>query len=83
MFNTGQVCVAIKRVFVQEEQYEEMVQELGRAANASKFGDGMDAGTQYGPINNKMQVLRWVGVYLVCWYCIDHSLFSLLVLYRP
>ena len=30
MFNTGQVCCAIKRVFVHESQYDEMVDALGK-----------------------------------------------------
>jgi len=58
MRNTGQVCVAIKRLYVHESQYEEMVTELAACAKAAKVGDGMDEGTQYGPINNKMQFDR-------------------------
>ena len=57
MNNTGQVCVAIKRVFVHESKYEEMVDALAEQANAAKevMNDGMSDGTRFGPINNKMQ----------------------------
>jgi len=55
MMNSGQVCVAIKRVFVHESQYDEMLSELKSQAATAKVGDGMDESTQYGPINNAMQ----------------------------
>ena len=60
MNNTGQVCVAIKRVFVHESKYEEMVDALAEQANAAKevMNDGMSDGTRFGPINNKMQYAR-------------------------
>ena len=60
MFNTGQVCVAVKRVFVHESKYEEMVVAMGKEAAKAKaaMGNGMDKGVFYGPINNKMQLSR-------------------------
>merc|ERR1711968_91801 len=60
MFNTGQVCVAIKRVFVHESQYEKMVTAMkGEAAKAKTvMNDGLNEGIHYGPINNKMQLSR-------------------------
>lgn len=58
MFNTGQVCIALKRLYVHSSQYEEMVESLGKKAKTVKLGDGMVAGTQYGPLNNKMQLER-------------------------
>jgi acyl-CoA reductase-like NAD-dependent aldehyde dehydrogenase len=58
MFNTGQVCVAVKRVFVHESKYEDMVIAMGEAAAKARatMNDGMQKGTRFGPINNKMQV---------------------------
>jgi acyl-CoA reductase-like NAD-dependent aldehyde dehydrogenase len=60
MMNTGQVCVAIKRVFVHEDKYEEMLTALGAEAAKAKaaMNDGLVEGTQFGPINNKMQFAR-------------------------
>lgn len=58
MFNTGQVCIAAKRVFVHEDQYEKFVEKLVDATNSMKVGDGMQTGTTHGPLNNKMQLER-------------------------
>ena len=51
MMNTGQVCVAIKRVFVHESKYEEMVDALASQANEAKtkMNDGLDPTTEWGP----------------------------------
>ena len=57
-FNTGQVCVAIKRCFVHESIYDAFVEEIVKAASEARVGDGMDPTTQYGPLNNKMQFDR-------------------------
>lgn len=62
MFNTGQVCTAIKRLYVHDSQYEEMVSALAALAVGAKLGDGMAEGTQYGPLNNKMQLERVEGL---------------------
>merc|ERR1712194_415118 len=58
MFNTGQVCTTIKRLYVHESQYSEMIDRLASLANAAKagIGDGLNPATQYGPLNNKSQL---------------------------
>jgi acyl-CoA reductase-like NAD-dependent aldehyde dehydrogenase len=53
--NTGQVCAAIKRVFVHEDIYPEFVAAVTAQAKAAVTGDGFSPGTEYGPLNNKMQ----------------------------
>ena len=58
MFNSGQTCIAIKRVFVHESQYEDFVQKMGKIADAATIGDGLEDGVVYGPMNNKMQFER-------------------------
>ena len=55
MVNSGQVCLAIKRVYVPEAMYEAMCEELAALAKAAIVGDGLDAATQYGPLQNKGQ----------------------------
>jgi acyl-CoA reductase-like NAD-dependent aldehyde dehydrogenase len=55
MINSGQVCLAIKRVYVPDSMYEAMCAELARLANATVLGDGLDAATQMGPVQNKTQ----------------------------
>ena len=56
--NNGQVCSAIKRVYVPEAMYSDVVDALAEKAKAAKVGDGMAEGTQLGPINNKPQYER-------------------------
>lgn len=56
--NSGQVCVAIKRVFVPEELYGETVNELAAIAKGVKLGNGLDEGTDLGPVNNRRQFER-------------------------
>ena len=64
MANTGQVCVAIKRVFVHESKYEEMAAAMAvEAANArAVMNDGLLPDTKFGPINNRMQLARVEGL---------------------
>jgi acyl-CoA reductase-like NAD-dependent aldehyde dehydrogenase len=56
--NCGQICSAIKRVYVPEALYEPIVQQLGELARGVKVGNGMEDGTQIGPLNNKPQFER-------------------------
>jgi len=53
--NSGQVCIAMKRLYVHESIYDEMCDELAAIAKASVVGDGLEQGTQIGPLQNKMQ----------------------------
>jgi acyl-CoA reductase-like NAD-dependent aldehyde dehydrogenase len=53
--NCGQICLAIKRVYVHESQYEAICAELAKLANAAIVGDGMKPDTQIGPLQNKAQ----------------------------
>ena len=56
--NSGQICSAIKRVYVPDELYGAVVEELAEIARAVKVGNGLEAGTQLGPLNNKPQFDR-------------------------
>jgi acyl-CoA reductase-like NAD-dependent aldehyde dehydrogenase len=53
--NSGQVCIAMKRLYVHESIYDEMCDELAALATASVVGDGLEQGTQIGPLQNRMQ----------------------------
>ncbi len=55
MVNSGQVCLAIKRVYVPDALYEAMCAELAVLAAATVVGDGLDAATEMGPLQNKVQ----------------------------
>jgi acyl-CoA reductase-like NAD-dependent aldehyde dehydrogenase len=56
--NSGQVCIAMKRLYVHESIYDAMCDELAALAEAAVVGDGLEQGTQLGPLQNKMQYER-------------------------
>jgi acyl-CoA reductase-like NAD-dependent aldehyde dehydrogenase len=60
---TGQVCFAIKRLYVQDAIYDRLCQELAALANRTIVGDGMEQGTQMGPLQNEAQFAK-VKAYL-------------------
>ncbi|WP_296555233.1 aldehyde dehydrogenase family protein [Pigmentiphaga sp.] len=53
--NSGQICMAIKRLFVHEAIYEPMIEELAAIARRAKVGNGTEPGVDFGPLQNKMQ----------------------------
>lgn len=53
--NSGQVCQAIKRLYVHEDVYEPLLDELVAIARRAKIGDGLDAEVNFGPVQNKAQ----------------------------
>ncbi|MGB0954796.1 MAG: aldehyde dehydrogenase family protein [Panacagrimonas sp.] len=53
--NSGQVCIAVKRLYVHEKIYEDVLQELINLADAAVVGNGLEEGTTHGPVQNKMQ----------------------------
>jgi acyl-CoA reductase-like NAD-dependent aldehyde dehydrogenase len=53
--NSGQVCIALKRLYVHEAVYDELCDELAKLANDAVVGNGMEAGVQFGPVQNKAQ----------------------------
>jgi acyl-CoA reductase-like NAD-dependent aldehyde dehydrogenase len=60
--NSGQVCTAIKRLYVHEKVYEPIVARLVERAKKTKVGPGLDEGTELGPINNKVQLERVISL---------------------
>ena len=61
MVNTGQVCLAIKRVYAHDSIYDALCTELAKLADAAVIGDGLDPNTQYGPLQNKVQFEKVKG----------------------
>jgi acyl-CoA reductase-like NAD-dependent aldehyde dehydrogenase len=53
--NNGQICIALKRLYVHESIYDEMCSELASIAHAAVVGDGLEQGTEFGPLQNRMQ----------------------------
>ena len=58
MINAGQACIAVKRVYVPDSMYEAICAEFIRLADAVVLGDGLDEGTEMGPLQNKAQFER-------------------------
>jgi acyl-CoA reductase-like NAD-dependent aldehyde dehydrogenase len=61
MFNAGQTCVAIKRLYVHDSIRDAVSDELGRLARETVVGDGLEPGTQMGPIQNQAQFEKVKG----------------------
>jgi acyl-CoA reductase-like NAD-dependent aldehyde dehydrogenase len=60
-FNTGQACNAGSRLYVQKDQFDEVVSGLAEAAKAARVGPGLDPSTQFGPVVSKEQYERVTG----------------------
>ena len=60
--NSGQVCMAIKRIYAHEKVYDALCEALAEEARKARVGDGLDPQTQYGPIQNRMQYDKVVGI---------------------
>jgi len=56
--NTGQVCSAIKRLYVHADVYDAMCDALVEVGRAAKVGPGTEPGVRLGPLNNEMQLNR-------------------------
>jgi acyl-CoA reductase-like NAD-dependent aldehyde dehydrogenase len=56
--NTGQICMAAKRVYVPEALHDDIANALARIASETRTGDGLDPETQLGPLTNQMQFDR-------------------------
>jgi len=56
--NSGQVCSAIKRLYVHESRYDAFVAALGELAGTVRMGQGLEPDVELGPINNRPQLER-------------------------
>ncbi|MDA3147308.1 aldehyde dehydrogenase family protein [Leucobacter sp. UCMA 4100] len=53
--NTGQTCAALKRLYVHDSVYDEVVAELVAFARTVPMGVGLEEQNELGPLQNKMQ----------------------------
>src|SRR6266550_392584 len=60
-YNTGQACNAGSRLFVQKDQFDQVVAALAEAAGQTKVGPGLDPSTQLGPLVSAEQEERVRG----------------------
>jgi acyl-CoA reductase-like NAD-dependent aldehyde dehydrogenase len=59
--NSGQICMAGSRLFVQRGIYEEVLERLAKAATAHRIGDPFDPNTTMGPLISRRQFDRVNG----------------------
>lgn len=59
--NCGQVCLAVKRAYVHEDIYDAICAELARIAEHAVVDDGLQQGTQLGPLQNRAQLEKVQG----------------------
>ncbi len=60
--NSGQVCMAVKRIYAHERIYDALCAALAEEARKARVGDGLDPQTQYGPIQNRTQYEKVLGL---------------------
>jgi acyl-CoA reductase-like NAD-dependent aldehyde dehydrogenase len=60
--NSGQICIATKRMYVHKDVYEPLKAALLAYAATVKMGDGSEQGVQLGPIQNHQQFARVVDL---------------------
>lgn len=56
--NSGQVCLALKRLYVHDKVHDRLCETLAGMARQASVGNGMTAGVDYGPVQNKAQYDR-------------------------
>ena len=57
-YNTAQVCIATKRLYIHEDIYDELKGHLHALAQSLKVGNGLDDGVVFGPLQNALQYER-------------------------
>lgn len=60
--NSGQVCMAIKRIYAHEKIYDALCDAVATEARKAKLGDGLDPATELGPIQNRMQYEKVLAI---------------------
>ena len=60
--NSGQICLAAKRIYIHIDIYERMKNAIVAYASTINVGNGTDAHVQLGPIQNRQQYERVVGL---------------------
>jgi len=54
--SSGQICMAVKRIYVHRSRYDEFVEKFSSAVDKIVVGDGTDPNVTMGPINNESQL---------------------------
>ncbi|MER9339434.1 aldehyde dehydrogenase family protein [Mesorhizobium sp. M0601] len=59
--NSGQICIAGSRLFVERAVHDEFVERLAAYAKGLRLGDGIDPATEIGPLVSEKQLQRVTG----------------------
>ena len=54
--NNGQTCACLKRLYVHEAVYDDICREMVAIAGGVSMGNGMEAGVDFGPLQNEEQL---------------------------
>ena len=54
--SSGQICMALKRLYVHRSRYDEVIEGLSAVCNRMVVGDGLLPDTNMGPVNNAKQL---------------------------
>ncbi|MDN6855039.1 aldehyde dehydrogenase family protein [Pseudomonas sp. CAN2814] len=61
-WNSGQVCFAIKRLYVHSSLFEPLLAALAERAQRTRLGHGLDPQTELGPLTNAQQLERVIAL---------------------
>jgi acyl-CoA reductase-like NAD-dependent aldehyde dehydrogenase len=61
--NSGQICLALKRIYVHESIYDKFLEAAVAFTKTLKHGEGHEEGVFLGPIQNQMQFDRVSGFF--------------------
>ena len=60
--NSGQICIAGSRLFVERSIHDDFVERLAAYAKSLRIGDGIDPATEIGPLVSQRQLQRVTGL---------------------
>ncbi len=61
-YNAGQVCTAVKRLFVHQDIAESFISRLTERVTSLHVGNGLDPQVEMGPLNNRQQYDTLSGI---------------------
>jgi acyl-CoA reductase-like NAD-dependent aldehyde dehydrogenase len=61
-YMTGQVCMAIKRIYVPTKRHDEFLESFGKAAESIVVGDGLEPAVNMGPLHTRKAQSRAEGL---------------------
>ncbi|MFD4950394.1 aldehyde dehydrogenase family protein [Streptomyces sp. NPDC058451] len=64
--NSGQICLATKRLYVHEDVYDDLARELVRLAEQARVGDPSEGDVDLGPVSNQRQYETVVSLLRDC-----------------